>query len=96
MLVAPAGYGKSTILSDWTEQDERSSAWLTLDERHNDPALLLGAIASLLHVIEPVPQEVFAPLATPAAAYRAAVLPRLSEALQRREVLSCWCLTISI
>ncbi len=86
MLVAPAGYGKSTILCDWTEQDARSSAWLTLDERHNDPALLLGAIASLLHVIEPVPQEVFAPLAIPRSGISAAVLPRFSEALKRREI----------
>ena len=86
MLVAPAGYGKSTILYDWTAQDARSSAWLTLDERHNDPALLLGAIASLLHVIEPVPQEVFAPLATPRSGISAAVLPRFSEALKRREI----------
>ena len=52
-------------------EDERPSAWLTLDERHNDPALLLGAIASVLDAIEPIGDEVFAPLATPGAECRA-------------------------
>src|SRR5688572_13004349 len=54
MLVAPAGYGKSTILADWALRDERPSAWLTLDERHNDPSVFLVAIATLLHRIEPI------------------------------------------
>ncbi len=84
MLVAPAGYGKSTILADWTEQDERPSAWLTLDERHNDPALLLGAIASLLDEIEPIGDEVFAPIATPRSGVSSVVVPRLRDALEGR------------
>ena len=85
MLVAPAGYGKSTILADWTEADERPSAWLTLDERHNDPALMLGAIASLLDEIEPISREVFAPLSTPRSGVSSVVVPRLCEALGDRD-----------
>ena len=84
MLVAPAGYGKSTILADWTERDERPSAWLTLDERHNDPTLLLGAIASLLDQIEPIGEEVFAPLSAPRSGVSSVVVPRLGEALEAR------------
>lgn len=84
MLVAPAGYGKSTILADWTEQDERPSAWLALDERHNDPALLLGAIAALLDEIEPIGDEVFAPIATPRSGVSSVVVPRLRDALEGR------------
>lgn len=82
LVVAPAGYGKSTILADWAEQDERPSAWLTLDERHNDPALLLGAIVSLLDQIEPIGDEVFAPLSTPRSGVSSVVVPRLQDALQ--------------
>src|SRR5688500_8305417 len=85
MLVAPAGYGKSTILADWAEQDERPSAWLTLDERHNDPALLLGAIAALLHRIEPMPEEVFAPLATARSGVSSVAAPRIGEVIRSRE-----------
>jgi LuxR family transcriptional regulator, maltose regulon positive regulatory protein len=83
-VVAPAGYGKTTALADWTEHDDRPSAWLTLDERHNDPALMLGAIASLLDRIEPIEEEVFAPLATPRAGVSSAVVPRLCAVLRDR------------
>ncbi len=84
MLVAPAGYGKTTALADWTQHDDRPCAWLTLDERHNDPALMLGAIASLLDRIEPIGEEVFAPLATPRSGVSSAVVPRLCTALRER------------
>jgi LuxR family maltose regulon positive regulatory protein len=85
VLVAPAGYGKSTLLADWTEQDERPSAWLALDERHNDPALLLSAIVALLDQLEPMPEEVFAPLATPRSGASSVAAPRIGEAIRSRE-----------
>ena len=31
-VVAPAGYGKTTMLSQWAARDSRSFAWVTLDE----------------------------------------------------------------
>jgi LuxR family transcriptional regulator, maltose regulon positive regulatory protein len=86
MLVAPSGYGKTTALADWTEQDGRPCAWLTLDERHNDPALLFGAIAALLDRIEPIPDGVFAPLTMPRAGVSSAVVPRLCAALRERRL----------
>ena len=43
MLVsAPAGYGKSTLLSAWLEQLEFPSAWLSLDDKDNDPSRFLA------------------------------------------------------
>src|SRR5436190_12914725 len=53
LLIAPAGYGKTTVLSQWAEQDRRPFAWLTVDHTHNDPRRLLGAIVSALDRIEP-------------------------------------------
>src|SRR5262245_26964636 len=44
-LVAPAGYGKTTLLRDWCARDPRPSAWVTLDRRHEDPLALLRAVA---------------------------------------------------
>jgi LuxR family transcriptional regulator, maltose regulon positive regulatory protein len=32
LVVAPAGYGKITLLTDWIMTDERVCAWLSLDE----------------------------------------------------------------
>ncbi len=50
LLEAPAGYSKSTTLGLWGEVDSRPFAWVQLEERHNDPALLAQAIASALEV----------------------------------------------
>ena len=42
LVSAPAGFGKTTLLAEWltaTAADGCSAAWLSLDERDNDPAL---------------------------------------------------------
>ena len=46
LVVAPAGYGKSTVLAQWSDQDPRPFAWLTLDDGDNDPLQLVASIAS--------------------------------------------------
>ena len=53
-VVAPAGYGKTTILSEWDAADQRPFAWIALDDRHNDPALLVASIARGLDGIEAI------------------------------------------
>jgi LuxR family transcriptional regulator, maltose regulon positive regulatory protein len=40
-IVAPPGYGKTTLLAQWAERDPRAFGWLTVDRRDNDPAVLL-------------------------------------------------------
>ena len=40
-LVAPAGYGKTTVLSQWATRDGRAFARVSLDERDSDPLVLL-------------------------------------------------------
>ena len=47
-VVAPAGYGKTTLLSQWAERDERAFAWVSLDERDDDPSVLLRYVAAAL------------------------------------------------
>ncbi|RXZ82206.1 transcriptional regulator [Paenibacillaceae bacterium] len=37
-ICAPAGCGKTTLLSQWVEHSERPAAWVSLDERDNDAA----------------------------------------------------------
>lgn len=37
LVSAPAGFGKTTLLSDWSHQIGISVSWLSLDERDNDP-----------------------------------------------------------
>jgi LuxR family maltose regulon positive regulatory protein len=41
LVSAPAGFGKTTLLTEWlaaAPADGRSAAWLSLDQRDNDPA----------------------------------------------------------
>ena len=52
-LVAPAGYGKTTLLFDWADQDERPFAWVTLDQRDNDPECLETSIGLAAERVEP-------------------------------------------
>ncbi len=49
-LAAPAGYGKTTLLGAWREREapRRPVAWLTLDERDNDPAVLWSYVIEAL------------------------------------------------
>ncbi|MGC9396457.1 MAG: LuxR C-terminal-related transcriptional regulator [Anaerolineae bacterium] len=60
LIAAPAGYGKTTLLSEWVNQgtgestERYSTAWLTLDEGDSDPArfwaYLLAALRPTVEV----------------------------------------------
>lgn len=39
---APAGYGKSTLISHWLESADSPSAWLSLEESDNDLVIFLN------------------------------------------------------
>src|SRR5262245_1101823 len=47
-LVAPAGYGKTTVLAQWAERDERPFAWIALDERDAGASALVKQLAAAL------------------------------------------------
>ena len=66
-VVAPAGYGKTTLLAHWGEADPRSFAWVALDGRDDDPVVFLRYIAAALHRVEPLSPAVFDALSGPAA-----------------------------
>ena len=55
MLRAPAGYGKTTILSQWAQADARRCVWLTLDAAHNDPELLRRDLSAAITSVLPIP-----------------------------------------
>lgn len=52
-LTAPAGYGKTTLVGQWAERDRRPFAWLSIDERDDDSALLVRHVAAALERIHP-------------------------------------------
>lgn len=55
VVVAPAGYGKTTLLSQWAEQDPRPFAWIRLDASHDDPETLIASVGDALGAAEPHP-----------------------------------------
>ena len=80
-VAAPAGYGKTTLVAQWAEHDGRAVAWVALDERDNDPKVLLSYVAVALDAVQPVGERVFEALASPASSIPGSVIPRLGSAL---------------
>jgi LuxR family transcriptional regulator, maltose regulon positive regulatory protein len=67
-VVAPAGYGKTTLLAQWAEHHRPRAGWVSADDRDNDPVVLLTYLATALDRIEPLDPSVFRALASPLAA----------------------------
>jgi LuxR family maltose regulon positive regulatory protein len=82
-VIAPAGYGKTTLLALWGAADERPFAWLSLDPHDNDPIVLLTHLAVALDRISPLPPETFDALRSAGVSVPATVVPRLGSALTR-------------
>jgi LuxR family maltose regulon positive regulatory protein len=53
LVCAPAGFGKTTLLSDWLAHCPRPAAWLSLDAQDNDPALFLTYLVAAIRTIFP-------------------------------------------
>jgi LuxR family transcriptional regulator, maltose regulon positive regulatory protein len=79
-VVAPAGYGKTTLLGQWAQRKGHRVGWVSLDQRDNDPAVLLTYLAVALDRVEPIDPRVVRGLAGPGASVVGAV-PRLAAAM---------------
>ena len=79
-VVAPAGFGKTTLLAHLAERDGRSFAMVALDERDNDPVVMLRYVAAALDRVEPVPASVFEALSTPSRSVWPTCIPEVCAA----------------
>ncbi len=79
-VVAPPGYGKTTLLSQWAERNGQAFAWVSVDEADNDPKVLLTYVAEALDAVEPINRRVFDALASPVSSVPGSVVPRLGSA----------------
>src|SRR5512133_302138 len=84
LVVAPAGYGKTTLLSQWAERDARPFAWISVDERDDDPFVLLKHVAAAIDQIEPIGPHVAEAFARPDDSIWDRIVPRLSAELSSR------------
>ena len=80
-VVAPAGYGKTTLLAQWDEADPRPFAWVALDGRDDDPVVFLRYIAAAIHRVEPLPPDVFDALSGPGGSSWPIRVPPVGSAL---------------
>ncbi len=53
LISAPAGFGKTTLVSEWAAQCQRPIAWLSLDTEHNDPMRFLAYLVAALQTVTP-------------------------------------------
>lgn len=52
LITAPAGYGKTTLVSEWLTSSSQPVAWLSLEEADNDPLRFLSYFIASLQTIE--------------------------------------------
>ncbi|MGG4458676.1 LuxR C-terminal-related transcriptional regulator [Brevibacillus porteri] len=53
VISAPAGSGKTTLVSKWLASGDRPFAWISMDEGDNDPACFLTYLFTALQNIDP-------------------------------------------
>ena len=80
-MSAGPGWGKTTLLAQWASRSQRQFAWVDVDERDNDPIVLLTYVAAALDRVSGLDQSVFEALASPGASVEGTVVPRLGAAL---------------
>ena len=86
LVVAPPGYGKTTLVSEMTSAAERPFAWLTITDEDNDPSALLAYVALALDSVEPLDRRTFSALAMSQADLASIRLPRLGNVLADRSL----------
>ena len=63
LVSAPAGFGKTTLVSAWARRLERPVAWVSLDETDNDPIRFWSYLVAALQTVRPgIGQSVLASL----------------------------------
>ena len=83
LLSAGPGWGKTTLLAQWASRSQRPFAWVSVDERDNDPIVLLTYVAVALDRVSRLDPSVFDALALAGVSVEATVVPRLGAALAK-------------
>ena len=53
LICAPAGFGKTTLLTDWLEHCECPSAWLSLDKSDGELGVFLAYFVAAVRTLFP-------------------------------------------
>ena len=100
LVSAPAGFGKTTLLAEWLTAgparptDERSAAWLSLDQGDNDPASFWTYVVAALQTAAPgVGADMLSLLQAPQPPRSKRSSPPCSTTSTASRTISCWCST---
>ncbi len=77
VVSAPVGFGKTTLLTDWAQQDGRTFAWVSLDRNDDDSVSLVRSICSAVAKVRPIDPALFKDLPAPGTSILGQIVPRL-------------------
>ena len=83
LLSAGPGWGKTTLLAQWASRSQRPFAWVSLDDRDNDPIVLLTYVSAALDRVSRLDPSVFDSLTLVGVSVEGTVAPRLGAALAK-------------
>ncbi len=82
LIAAAAGFGKTTLIAEWSSQYTDRVSWLSLDEGDNDPVRFLAYLIAAIQVQRPqIGQELLTALLSPQPPASEHVLPILINQL---------------
>lgn len=81
-VTAPAGYGKTTLITQWSKVDPRPFRWLQLEPNDDDPVRLTRDLGFSLSAPDPIDTSLLASLGGGVGALVPIVLPRLARVLR--------------
>ena len=85
LVSAPAGYGKSTLVAQWSDLDPRASGWVQLGPGDNDSVVLLAHVVAALEWTGPVCGELLEELSGRTPRIDEVAIPLLAADLGERD-----------
>ena len=88
LISAPAGFGKTTLVSDWLAQGQQGAGWLALDEDDNDIVRFLAYVVAALRNVgdQGAGEGTLALLQSPQLVPLRSILGTLAQELSSRNV----------
>jgi len=80
-IIAPPGYGKTTLLAQWAAAETRPVAWLSIDARDNDPLVLVRDLVAAVDRVQPLDRRLLAALGAGREKRAGTLVARAAEAL---------------
>jgi LuxR family transcriptional regulator, maltose regulon positive regulatory protein len=81
-ITAPPGYGKSTLLVQWANAEDRQVGWVSLDRLDDDPGVLLTLLASAFVKASSSNQELIADVSGVGISILGRAAPRFTSVLR--------------